>query len=66
MSAAPARLAGVDRTMGRIAPGYKSDLVVWDPDAEFIVDAARLMQRHPITPYQGMPLHGVVRGIFWS
>ena len=60
MSAAPARLAGLDRRKGRIAVGYDADLVIWDPDAEVVVDAATLQHRHPITPYHGMRLRGRV------
>jgi allantoinase len=60
MAAAPARLAGLDRK-GRIAPGCDADLVAFAPAAEFVVDPARLRHRHPVTPYAGRRLAGVVR-----
>ena len=60
MSAAPARLAGLEGFRGRIAPGRDADLVVWDPDAEWTVDPERLFQRHRLTPYAGAPLRGRV------
>jgi allantoinase len=61
MSAAPARLAGLDRIKGGIAVGHDADLVIWDPDAESAVDAAALYHRHPVTPYEGQRLRGRVQ-----
>jgi len=61
LCAKPAELAGLHHRKGRIAPGYDADLVVWDHEASCTVDAARLHQRHPITPYAGLELFGVVK-----
>ncbi len=60
MAARPAELAGV-AGKGRIAPGYDADLVAFAPDEEFTVDPAALHHRHPVTPYAGQRLTGVVR-----
>ncbi len=38
MAEAPARLAGCHQRKGRIAAGYDADMVVFDPDAEFVVN----------------------------
>jgi allantoinase len=60
MSSAPARLVGLGRK-GALAPGNDADLVVWDPDETWVVDAAALEHRHPVTPYDGRELRGRVR-----
>src|SRR5215471_8762629 len=61
MAERPARLAGLARK-GRIAPGYDADFCIFAPDESFTVDPARLHHRHPVTPYKGHRLQGVVRG----
>ncbi|GAB3266078.1 allantoinase AllB [Kineosporia babensis] len=60
MSARTANLAGLSRK-GRIALGYDADLCVFAPDEAAVVAASDLEHRHPITPYDGMALAGVVR-----
>jgi allantoinase len=61
MSREPARLAGCDARKGKIAAGYDADFVVFDPEAEFTVTADRLHHRHPVSPYLGERLRGVVK-----
>jgi allantoinase len=64
MGEQPAKLAGLDHKKGAIRVGHDADLVVFDPDAKFQVDAARLEQRHPVTPYAGEMLSGLVEMTF--
>ena len=63
-SAAPAKLLKLDDRIGAIAPGHRANLVVWDPDASFTVEANQLHHRHKITPYSDMSLRGVVRATY--
>ena len=60
MAAGPAALAGL-RGKGALATGGDADLVAFDDTASFTVDPARLRHRHPVTPYAGRTLTGVVR-----
>ncbi len=60
MAAGPARVAGL-RHKGHLAPGMEADLVVFDPEAGWSVDAAALHHRHPISPYHGRAVTGAVR-----
>jgi allantoinase len=60
MATNPAKLAGLASRKGRIAPGYDADLVIFDPEATFTVAREHLHFRHPISPYLGETLHGVV------
>ena len=64
MSAAPARLVGLQQRKGALAGGFDADIVVWDPESTFVVDAAKLLHRHSVTPYAGRTLAGVVRATF--
>lgn len=60
MAEGPARLAGL-RGKGRLAAGCSADMVAFAADEAFVVDPAALRHRHPVTPYAGRPLAGVVQ-----
>ena len=60
MSTSTAILSGYDAHKGKIAAHYDADIVVWDPDASFVVDPEHLYHRHKVTPYAGCELSGVV------
>jgi allantoinase len=55
----PAKFTGL-ANKGRIEKGYDADLVVWNPEATFIVTKEIIQHRHKITPYLGEELKGVV------
>lgn len=59
MSTAPARLWHLPG--GTLARGTVADLVIFDPEATWIVDPARLRSRSRNSPWLGEELPGVVR-----
>ena len=63
MAAFPASLAGLP-TKGRIAVGCDADFVAFNPDATWEVRGVTLLQRHPITPYEGRTLTGQVSRVW--
>jgi len=60
MSTRTAALAGLTGK-GALAPGRDADLCVFAPDDSFVVDAAALAHRNPVSAYDGQRLTGVVR-----
>lgn len=64
LCAAPAAQVSLQSQKGSIAVGSDADIVVWDPDREFEVDATALRHRHKLTPYNGEKLRGVVQKTF--
>lgn len=59
-SSMPARLFGMYPQKGVIAPGSDADVVVFDPDSDWVISAARQMQNVDYTPYEGIPVKGAV------
>jgi allantoinase len=55
----PAQFLGL-KQKGRIAPGCDGDLVIWDPEASFVVKEKDIRHRHKLTPYKGLLLLGSV------
>jgi allantoinase len=64
MAEAPARLAGCGTRKGRIAEGYDADFVIFEPEADFVVTEDRLYYRHPVSPYIGETLRGLVKATY--
>ena len=60
MAAAPAKLAGLGERKGALTAGADADIVVFDPDATWIVATDHLHFRHKLSPYLGAELQGRV------
>jgi allantoinase len=58
MASGPAAFSGLRR--GRIEVGAPADLVAFAPDEVSVVDARRLLHRHPVSPWHGRTLRGRV------
>ena len=61
MAEGPARLAGCPMHKGKIAPGFDADFVIFNPEEEFVAAEKHLHFRHPLSPYVGEKLRGVVK-----
>lgn len=59
MSADPARILGLD--MGRLAVGADADIVIFDPDEEWIVDPGQFASKGRNTPFGGQKFKGRVK-----
>ncbi len=60
MARRPAELLGFSDCKGEIAAGCDADMVIFDADASFTVQATALHDRHRVTPYEGHTLTGRV------
>jgi allantoinase len=61
VSRTPAKMAGLGAHVGSIAPGMHANLVAFDKETTFTLTPEHLHYRHPISPYMGETLRGVVR-----
>ena len=59
MSASPAALLGLDK--GTLAAGRDADLILFDPDQEWIIDKTKFASKGRNTPFHGRTVRGRVK-----
>ena len=64
MSSNVAKFLNLQHKKGKIALGFDADLVIWEPEASFVVKKENILHRHKITPYEGLELFGVVKSTY--
>jgi dihydropyrimidinase len=57
-SANPAKLFGMYPAKGTIAPGSDADIVIWNPDTEFIVSSSNHHMNVDYSLYEGVKING--------
>jgi dihydroorotase len=62
MSRNPAQRLGLPQ--GRLSMGAPADLVLFDPDAPFLLDRFTLRSKSKNTPFDGQRMEGRVLGTF--
>ncbi|MBS2006821.1 MAG: allantoinase AllB [Cyanobacteria bacterium SZAS TMP-1] len=60
MSLGPARFLGLDHKKAALAQGFDADIVVFDPEASFVVEPSMIQHRHKVTPHEGRRFDGLV------
>ncbi len=64
MTAAPARLCGLDHQKGQLKKGLDADFILLDLKGKLKVDQEKLFHKNKLTPYHQMTLSGKVEQTF--
>ena len=58
MTVNPARIIGVDK--GTLTLGKQADVTIFDPEAQYTINANQFVSKSRNCPYHGWQVHGVV------
>lgn len=61
MSKNPAKILGIDNEYGKIVPGAKADIAIFNPNEEWVVNPEDFASKGHNTPYAGKTLKGRVK-----
>ena len=61
---APARIFGLQERKGTIAPGLDADILLWDPDAEYVISAATQCMATDYSMFEGWTVRGNAAKVF--
>ncbi|USP77541.1 Allantoinase [Curvularia clavata] len=56
-----AKQVGLEHSKGDLGVGFDADIVVFDDEAEFMVEPSTMLFRNKVSPYENKTLKGVVR-----
>ena len=60
----PAKIFGMYPKQGRVAAGSDADIVIWDPKAEYTIQAATQAMHTDYSIYEGFHVQGNARQVF--
>jgi len=63
VSTTPARIFGLYPRKGTLAPGSDADIVIWDPNAEYLISAATHHMRVDYSMFEGFRVKGNARTV---
>ncbi|MFN8672077.1 MAG: allantoinase AllB [Candidatus Sericytochromatia bacterium] len=61
MSVKTAEFIGLANTKGKISKGFDADLLIWNPEEEFVIEEKMIQHKNKVTPYLNKKLFGVVK-----
>lgn len=61
MSAGPARILGMEKEIGSLQPGYRADVVLFDPRPSYRIDKESFFSKGKNTPFEGWQVQGAIR-----